>query len=228
MKAVFDLLIPPVCLACHQRLDNAGDTICEECKERVALLTDDYCPKCGSPLEDHVCEACAEHSYSFDLHRSVFRYGDVVQNLIHGLKYNERRKVAGYFGSAMRSRTAETGEFDGFDYVMAVPLHRVRKRERGYNQSELLGKELAKGLGIPYRELVGRRLYTLSQTRLSKQQRERNLEGAFRLKRRAGLAGKNVIIVDDVFTTGTTVDRISKLLKDNGAAKVAVMTAARA
>jgi len=225
---LFDLLIPPVCLACHSRLDNAKETICGECKERVALLAEDYCTKCGSPLVDSICESCAEHSYSFDLHRSVFRYGDVVQSLVHCFKYNERRKVAGYFGSAMRARAAQTDEYSGFDYIIPVPLHRVRRRERGYNQSELLGRELAKGLGIPYRELVSRRLYTLSQTRLTKQQRERNLEGAFRVKRSADLAGKNIIIVDDVFTTGTTVDRISKLLKDKGAAKVAVLTAARA
>jgi len=117
---------------------------------------------------------------------------------------------------------------EGFDCVCAVPLHRVRKRERGYNQSELLARKLASELGLPFVQPIYRRVYTRSQTNLSRQARLQNLAGAFALRKRSDIAGKRVILVDDVFTTGSTVNEAAQTLKDAGAAKVAVLTAARA
>jgi len=115
-----------------------------------------------------------------------------------------------------------------FDLVTAVPLHRVRERERGYNQSELLGRALAFELGIPFAQPVLRHQNTRSQTNLSRQARLDNLSGAFALRRNADVAGKRIIVVDDVFTTGTTVNEVSHVLKAGGASRVAVLTATRA
>jgi len=228
LKAAIDLLFPPACLVCHRRIASATDVLCESCLEKISLVPDDYCKKCGSALYDGLCENCFDHEFSFDMSRSVFKYGDVIRDLVHQLKYEGRRSPVRILGKGMREFAKDNEDYQGFDLVTAVPLHRVRQRERGYNQSRLLGQELAQELGLPYREIVRRRYYTQSQTNLDRFQRRANLRDAFKVKRSAALSGKNIILVDDVFTTGTTASELAKTLKAGGANRVTVLTACRA
>lgn len=149
-----------------------------------------------------------------------------MQALIHELKYKGFRSPGEFLAEGMQAYAKGNKEYRDYDLVMAVPLHRVRKRERGYNQSELLARKLAKSLEIPYSEPVRRRCYTQSQTLLSAEQRKDNLRDAFRVRK--SIRGKKIILVDDVFTTGSTVNEISKTLRAAGVAKIAVLTASRA
>lgn len=222
------LLFPPACLACNQRTDSAAELLCADCCSKLMPVSGKYCPHCGSPLQDYRCDACSHTNFSFDFARSAFVYDSPVKELVHRLKYESLRAPADFFARSLLNIPAAARLTGSFDLVMAVPLHHVRQRERGYNQSELIARRLASGLRIPFRKPVYRRSNTVSQTNLSREARISNLKGAFALHRKANIAGKRVILVDDVFTTGTTVNEISKLLKTAGVARVAVLTAARA
>ncbi len=228
LGSVDKLLFPPVCLACNAPIDSAAEVLCPECRERLLPIAQNYCDKCGAPLEDYRCEACSHLVYEFDYARAAFVYQAPAQELVHHLKYDGLRSPAAFFSQALTRIPAAKRFAHSFDLIMAVPLHRVRERDRGYNQSELLGRALAEELGLPFAQPVIRRLNTRSQTNLSRQARLDNLSGAFRLRRRADVAGKKIIVVDDVFTTGTTVNEVSRVLKAGGAARVVVLTATRA
>ncbi len=222
------LLFPPVCLACSQPVDSAAEVLCPDCRARALPIRKNYCAKCGAPLESATCEACSHLAYAFDYARSAYIHKTPTQELVHHLKYDGLTSPAAFFSQALLSIPAAKRLRGNFDLVTAVPLHRVRQRDRGYNQSELLARRLAAELGLPYANPVLRRVNTRSQTNLSRQARLDNLSGAFVLSRKANIAGKRVIVVDDVFTTGTTVNEVAKALKAGGAARVAVLTATRA
>ncbi len=222
------LFFPPVCLGCNGRVDSPAAVLCEDCRQRVLPIRKNYCDKCGSPLRDYACPACAETHFAFDTARSGYVYDDRVRRLVHQLKYYKFLSPAGWFADSLLALPAAVRFSRNYDFVMAVPLHRVRQRDRGFNQSGLIAKKLAAGLGLPYREPVIRRVNTPSQTNLSGESRRRNLEGAFALRKSADVSGKKIILVDDVFTTGSTVNEISLLLKAGGAARVFVLTPARA
>ncbi len=228
LGAVDKLLFPPLCLACGERMDSASQVLCEQCLERLVPILENYCLKCGAPLEDYNCEPCSHLDFVFDFARAAFVYQFPTQELVHSLKYDSLTSSAAFFSRALLEIPAVNRFGEGFDCVCAIPLHRVRKRERGYNQSELLARKLASLLGLPFVQPIYRRVYTRSQTNLSRQARLENLAGAFALRRKSDIARKRVILVDDVFTTGSTVNEASKLLKDAGAARVAVLTATRA
>ncbi len=228
LSAVDKLLFPPLCLACGCRIDSASQVLCEQCQERLVPILENYCLKCGSPLENYNCEACSHLDFVFDFARAAFVYQSPTRELVHSLKYDSLTSPAAFFSRALMEIPAANRFGARFDCVCAIPLHRVRKRERGFNQAELLARKLASMLGLPYVQPIYRRVYTRSQTNLSRQARLENLAGAFALRRKSDIAGKRVILVDDVFTTGSTVNEASKLLKDAGAARVAVLTATRA
>ncbi|MDD2331237.1 MAG: ComF family protein [Candidatus Cloacimonetes bacterium] len=169
-----------------------------------------------------------EGTIYFDICRSALKFEAAVADLVHEYKYKRRMKVAGWLAEVMVEYVQGQKAYQSFDYIMAVPLHRVRKRERGFNQSELVARALARKLGTDYIEPVIRAYYTKSQTMLSKAERQSNLSSAFTLKKKSPVTGKRILIVDDVFTTGSTVNEISKVLKTKDPEFVAVLTAARA
>jgi competence protein ComFC len=222
------LFFPPVCLACNNRIDSSFQILCDNCRDMLVTITENYCEKCGGPLQDGKCETCSTTEFYFDLARSAFVYQTPVRELIHHLKYDSLRSPAAFLARAMTGITPNNDPGRYYDYIMAVPLHHVRRRERGYNQSWIIAKKISAELGIPHKKLVYRKNNTRSQTNLSREARLHNLREAFVLYKGAAVAGKRIILVDDVFTTGTTVNEISRLLRDNGAKEIIVMTAARA
>lgn len=226
--AVDKFLFPPLCLACGGRMQSAAQVLCEECQERLVPILEKYCLKCGTPLQGYHCEACSHMDFIFDFARSAFVYQFPAQELVHSLKYDSLLSPAAFFSKALLDIPASNRFGAGFDCVCAVPLHRVRKRERGFNQAELLARKLASLLDLPFVQPIYRCVYTRSQTNLSRQARLQNLAGAFALRRKSDVANKRVILVDDVFTTGSTVNEASRCLKAAGATKIAVLTAVRA
>jgi ComF family protein len=226
--AAFDLLIPPVCVGCSQKLDDGKAMLCAKCSAKIKAVSPHGCPKCGSPLEEGHCAACHDFNYDFDLARAVYSYDEPLTSMIHNLKYREHTKSTGFLAKGIAGYISEQPQYQNSDFITAVPLHPVRKRERGYNQSELIARKVSKLTGIKYIEAVKRSRYTASQTMLHKEQRLHNLNGAFRINRKADLRGKSIILLDDVFTTGSTINEISKTLHAAGAAKVLGLTACRA
>jgi ComF family protein len=145
--------------------------------------------------------------------------------MVHSLKYEGLWTISDWFANQMFRVLLQGKTLAGVDVVTAVPLHRVRRRERGYNQSDLIAKALASRMGKPFTDkALVRTCYTTSQTLLDRRERRKNLIGAFKAAKK-GIKGRSFLLVDDVFTTGTTVNEASKVLLNEGARDVFVMTA---
>lgn len=208
-------------------------TLCASCWEHIDFLGQPLCHACGAPFEfDHgaetLCGVCARERPVFERARAVMRYDEHSRDLILGFKHADRTFAAPAFARWMVRAAA--GLVKDAELVVPVPLHRFRLWRRRYNQAALLTLGIAKLAGkqaVP--DLLVRKRATPSQGRLSAPQRRANVRGAFAVRagRHAGLAGKRVLLVDDVMTTGATVSSSARALLRAGAAAVDVVTLAR-
>ncbi|HHE38551.1 MAG TPA: ComF family protein [Candidatus Cloacimonetes bacterium] len=224
-----DLIFPKNCLNCNSGLDQNEDIICRNCESSLVFLSESICKVCGKPLENNICKTCSNTEHFFDKARSVFLFEKTLRNVIHNLKYEEMTKIGKYLGKFASVYLKENNPFENIDFIAPVPLHKVKKRIRGFNQSEYISRKIAADMNwnhIP--DLVLRKRFTDSQTRLSRAGRQKNVSNAFLLNKKYDMKNKNILLIDDVFTTGSTVNSISKHLKDNGVNKVFVLTVARA
>ncbi|HOV17004.1 MAG TPA: ComF family protein [Candidatus Cloacimonadota bacterium] len=229
-KTITDLgnvFYPSVCLLCHERIASQEFWLCGKCRDSLNELSKPICNKCGYPLITDECPECAENHYVFTQARAVFAYDNAAKALVHALKYRGFTKLGDWFANQIFLSEQGNNYLQEIDCVTAIPLHRVRKRERGFNQSELIAQGLAFRLNKPYfPNLIIRKNYTVSQTTLTGKQRRKNLEGAF-FSGKKSAEGLKVLLVDDVFTTGSTVNEATKVLLQKGAKDVYVLTACR-
>jgi len=220
-----DVFFPQVCANCHQRIADQKLWLCGSCHDRLSYLPDQICPKCGIPTEESVCPNCFENNYVFTRAVSVFSYEGSAKALVHALKYQGLRGIGDWFGNQMFRVLLHEQTLTDVDFVTAIPLHKVRKRERGFNQSELIARALASRIEKPFTDkALVRRHHTESQTQLNRYERRKNIIGAFKIGR-LDPSGKSFLLIDDVFTTGATVNEATKTLLKAGVAKVFVMTA---
>ncbi len=227
LNDMLDCILPPVCLSCHQRIVAAAEVLCKACRESITHINEPICPKCGAEAITRICDHCFEVTFVFDQSRSIFRFDGAIQDLVHKVKYEGYLSPVDWFAFKAAEHLNSFSSYDDLDIVTATPLHRVRKRERGFNQSELIARKLADLINLPYRELIRRRSYTLSQTNLSKQEREHNLRDVFVVLHPELVKAKHILVIDDVFTTGTTVNEVSKVLKACQPRRISVLTMAR-
>jgi ComF family protein len=230
-RTVVDGVLPPRCLACGAIVDEP-DTLCGACWAGITFFASPWCAVCGLPFphpmgEDAVCADCARQRASWDKARAVMRYDKHSRHLVLALKHGDRTHVARALGRWMRRSGAEV--LDAADMIIPVPLHWTRLFTRRYNQAGLLAHAIraAGGPAVAPDWLVRRRR-TPSQGRLGPLGRARNVRGAFALRRGRSVKGKRVVIVDDVLTTGATVEECARVLRRAGAAFVGVLTLARA
>ena len=233
-SAFLNFLFPPVCLFCEVGLQSHEKIACSICMEDVEEIEDPFCKRCGIPLSDDGsitkdCGWCRQIVPDVKILRSAFKFGGLVENIVHNFKYNGWTGLSSLMAAGMYKVLSENKGLQGIDLIIPVPLHSVRKRERGYNQSELLSKELSKLSGIETEvNLLKRIRNTPSQTKLNFEQRKANVGGAFRLKDSDEVKGANVLLIDDVLTTGSTVSACAEVLLDAGAGEVSILTYARA
>ena len=231
-RAALDALLPPLCLSCQAVVDQPG-AVCPTCWAKLTFLGQPMCRSCGLPFPhdvgaDAVCAGCLADPPPWDRARAVFAYDDASRALVLGFKHSDRLHAAPAFGRWLARAGADlTAEAD---IVSPVPLHWLRLALRRYNQAALLAGALAKtsGLnGIP--DLLKRTRRTPSQGKLGRSERQKNVAGAFRVRRRyrARIDGARVLLVDDVLTTGATARACTKALLSAGAAAVDVVTLAR-
>lgn len=233
LRTGLDLVLPPQCLGCGAIVE--GDAaLCAPCFSHIRFLSAPLCAACGYPFEvgtpnvENLCGACARSRPSFDRARAVFAYDEASRGLVIGFKHADRTHGAPAFARWLARAGADL--LPDCDVITPVPLHRWRLWARRYNQSALLALALARLAGRPcVPDLLVRTRATPSQGRLGRQARMRNVRRAFAVPpRRAALAaGRRVLLVDDVYTTGATVEEAARTLRAAGAAKVDVLTLAR-
>jgi ComF family protein len=231
-----ELIYPPKCHICQSFLISDGDRvghICTDCFESLVRISSPLCPVCGIPFisrveKDHLCGNCLRKRPYFDALAAPFLYEGGIMDAIHQIKYNGRTYIAGSVGELAASLAKKRfGDTNGF-LMMPVPLHPKRLKERGFNQSLVLVRAIAPSLEIEIDFLSLRRIkYTNPQTGLKQIERQRNVRGAFGLIGRPELKGKKVILVDDVATTGSTLNECAKVLKRAGCERVFCLVLAR-
>lgn len=210
---VIDLIYPPLCLICEERLDHTSPQICQVCLEKFKLI--------GKPH--------SEFSVSGEIFISqawaLFEFDEPFQQLIHHLKYSRRRKPVGILLDYYESEILDQIPRDKIDLVISIPLHPRKLRERGYNQvddfSDWLENRLDAELGNHF---VRREKYTMSQTKLTAEERMENVNDAFGVNAGEALRGKHILLVDDVLTTGATSNALAQILRRAGAAKIDLIT----
>lgn len=228
--AGIDLLLPPRCLACGEIVEAPG-TFCPPCWSTLRFITPPICEACGLPFElpqpvGALCAACLAKPPRFSA-RAAFAYEGAARDVVLGLKHADRPHLAADMATQM-VRTAGDWVTDGV--IVPVPLHRWRLWKRGYNQAAELAKALARRSGAPILvDALVRHRPTPSSQGLNPSERRRNVRGAFRVAERAKprIAGRCIILVDDVFTTGATADACARMLLRAGAGSVKLLTLAR-
>lgn len=220
-----DLLFPPktTCIICKTVIKTGY--LCDKCKSTLKFIEGNRCSICGKPIDyEGTCLDCLEHGHEFKQNISPFEYDGVVKDLIGRFKYFKERELAPFFADYMADAVKKMNW--PIDVIVPVPLHKIRLDERGYNQSELLARELSYRLNIFMSKALRRVRNTTTQTALHKEERIENVKGAFKVTYKDTIVGKNVLLVDDVLTTGATLDECAKVLKENGAKDVYVATIA--
>ena len=232
-SALLDFLFPPLCHICRSFIPDAAELhICPVCRERLPLVISPHCTVCGIPFagvgDDHTCGQCLTHPPHFDCARAHLLYEGAARDMIHSFKYQHRTHLRRPLALlALEGLTGFIKELAP-DAIIPVPLHRSRLRNRGFNQAVLLGDIFSARLSIPMlpNGLVRNR-QTEPQIELSADERRNNVKGAFTPARPADITGKRLLLLDDVMTTGSTVDECAKELKRAGASCVIVITVAR-
>ncbi len=246
--AVLSVLLAPRCAACQRQLDHpTRDVVCPDCWDTITRITPPICDACGDPLPSwrvvsraqRCCPRCRRSPRAVDRGRAIGEYDGRLRHIIHAFKYGGRRSLAAPLGALVRRHGADL--LDAADCAVPVPLHARRRRARGFNQAA----ELVAHLGLPVVEALRRIRDTPSQTQLPAGRRHRNVRDAFGVTRGSGwaplglagadprsarpsaVAGCRVVLVDDVSTTGATLEACARLLKQSGAREVRALTAAR-
>ncbi|MCF7839087.1 MAG: ComF family protein, partial [Candidatus Marinimicrobia bacterium] len=232
LETVQELLYPRRCAVCGDGAPGAASHLCDLCRHQLEFIAPPFCRVCGDPVAGHferayTCLACTARPPAFDVARSLFRYS-AGGELVRQLKYQGGVWLAPMLGEWLAAAAQTHLPLERLETVAPVPLHPVRRRERSYNQSELLARSVARALGLPHAPRLLRRVRpTETQTHLTAAARRHNVEAAFAVREARWVQGRRVLLVDDVMTTGATVDACARALKQAGAARVFVLTAAR-
>lgn len=223
------LLYPDKCPVCDKALPRINDGFCPGCKKNMQFLLPPLCEKCGRPAKvgEKICSECSESRHFFDGGRCVFPYS-YIQSSIYRFKYMKRPDYAKAFGKAVTEYAGEWLERLEPDALIPVPLYKKRLIQRGYNQAEELAKAISEETGIPCKASVAARIKnTVMQKYFDKKHRQINLKKAF-LVRESVVKLDTVVIVDDIFTTGSTIDSLALELKDAGVKNVFFLALAAA
>jgi ComF family protein len=224
------VVLAPPCAACTRPLDDPlRSAVCDRCWNGIRVLYPPFCSVCGDPVltwrtaaAEYRCEPCRVRRPHIAAGRALGDYAGPLRAIVHAFKYDGRRSIAFPLSAMLRRHGAAI--LSGADLAVPVPLHWSRRWRRGFNQA----RELAAGLGLPVRDLLRRTRHTRSQTGLSAEERHANVDDAFVLVRRSDpLTNLCVVLVDDVSTTGATLEACARVLMEGGAREVRTLTAAR-
>ncbi|GJL77702.1 MAG: phosphoribosyltransferase [Nitrospinaceae bacterium] len=235
--ALLEGLFPRNCIFCEKSREGGGEFLCRLCETEIVFIDPPFCYGCGIPAEisydypteNFECALCRKNSYSFDRARSLGAYDAVLKQLIQYFKFRNQPGVMKDIVPLLSEYFSRRDEsWDGF-YVSPVPLHFRKMKERTFDQSFLLAREVARTLNLPLANGLLRRIKdTPSQAKKTKAERARNIKGAFQVDRPDRVAGLDILLVDDVLTTGSTASEAARMLKRSGARRVDIFTLGRA
>jgi ComF family protein len=234
LNVALGFLYPEVCQFCGtERATSQEGFICRRCWQQVRFIRPPFCERCGLPFAGDLttsfeCANCREMELHFSSARSAVVAKTVVLEAIHRFKYQRALWFENFLADLLVREAAPALHGQNWNFIVPVPLHPVKKREREFNQAERLAKHLSEATLIPLNtNLLRRVISTMTQTLLTRQQRAENMRGAFIVGKNARLNGERIILVDDVFTTGATTNACAQTLKIGGAGEVCVWTVAR-
>ncbi|HEV8385895.1 MAG TPA: ComF family protein [Candidatus Acidoferrales bacterium] len=237
LDALASLVFPAPCRICEATLLNASRIpICQACLNSFEPLAGAACQKCGRPFASAVavagvqplCHLCRRDVYHFDRARSFAVYNDAMVRAIVLLKYHAVTPLGGWFAARLAEMVVCDPEAFAADVVVPVPLHSSRLQERGYNQAELIARPLARRLGLPLRPvLLVRTRSRPGKLKLTRKERWLTVRGAYAMRADTKIDKVRVLLVDDVFTTGATLDACARVLRQAGASRVVALTVAR-
>ncbi len=223
LKEVFDFILPRFCAACKKKLETTEVVVCYKClKEIKKVSVEQLVLAFGNKFRDSAIITDFHSLYLFEKDKPI-------QGLIHELKYRQKFLIGKYIGKNLGRSIKRKSENWQLDLIMPVPLHHLKLAERGFNQSLYIAKGLESELKIKVENrAIKRKRYTQSQTTMDFEEREKNIKDAFSLKSIEKIRNKNILLIDDVITTGATIRECGKLLLDNGANKIYAASAALA
>ena len=228
-EKVVELIYPEglYCIVCDSFIDASRTYhICDNCINKILWVGEDSCYICGRPLGEEgasLCDDCSMYERHFDRGFTCATYGLYERKIISDFKKGGRVYLARILGKIMYDRMAlEDVKIDG---IISIPIYKDRLKERGFNQTDLIGKYLSKESGWPLmKDVVSRTRQTESMKKLDKWERKKNMENAFKVENKERVSGKNILVIDDIFTTGATLDECSRVLKEAGALNVYILT----
>ena len=214
LDKILDLIFPPVCGVCG-RIDK--NSLCKKCeielKKQAVFGIDNYREDCQK---------------LFDEHLYIFTYSGVIRDIMLNYKFNDDSYLYKTFTNFLLKNKNFVENINSYDIIVPVPLSKKRKMERGYNQSLLIAKEISKSTKIKINNDCLKKVKNIvAQSTLNKEDRQKNIEGAFILKNNKNIQNKKVLIIDDIFTTGSTVNECSKIIKQAGATNIGILTIAK-
>ncbi len=224
LQALLDILYPVRCPVCENIVTPKGKKICSPCEKKLQLITEPRCKKCSKPIDQdqrEYCSDCERKNYHFEHGYSVWIYNSTMKKSIANFKYSYKREYAKYYIQEIIREYGRVIKKLAPDALVPVPIHESKYRERGYNQAEILAKGIGKELDIPVLpHLLIRNKKTLPQKQLSDKERLRNLQKAFvyneKFANNYSKSIKRVLLVDDIYTTGSTIEACANILRHNG------------
>ncbi len=234
LNAGLSFFYPQVCQICnaHRAAPNEG-YVCADCWTDVRFIKPPFCERCGLPYEGEItsafeCSNCREMDLHFSSARSATVARGMMLDVIHRYKYSRALWFEPFLADLLIRQAQPVLEKEKWDWIVPVPLHRLKKREREFNQAERLANRLSRATKIPVNaNLLERVEFTRTQTQLTRPQRAANVRNAFRLGNGQKVRGEKIILIDDVMTTGATTSACAKILQKAGASEICVWTVAR-
>lgn len=228
MNYLKELLFPKRCPVCDGIVNGLGRDICIECRQVLKPLAGELCCKCGKKLlkgEKEYCRDCGRYPHVFDRAMALYEYGDVADS-IYRFKYADRQEYADFFGKEMAAAFAGRKEIIRPSGLVPVPLHKKRLAQRGFNQAFLLAKVIGREWNLPvYDKIVIRQSNTVPQKNLNAAERQNNLKKAFKIVQNE-VKLSTIIIIDDIYTTGSTADAVSQAFRQAGTDRIYIMALA--
>jgi ComF family protein len=225
-----ELLVPEknLCYICNYRDEYIGEShICKSCNTELERLKGLLCSKCSKPLDhdSYLCDECLLRVKSFERAIAPLEYTGLVKKLVREYKYGGKSYLYKFFGH-MIVESLEEEKIEGFDAIVPVPLHKSKLRTRGYNQSELIAKYISLKIGSPVLKLIIRTKKTVPQSSLTGEKRWMNVKDAFEYSEKPGRVSR-ILLVDDIYTTGATLNACASILQENGTNQIWCVTIAR-